>query len=380
MNVSRGLCVFVSLSGILLSLISPSEAAVGDSFSFAVIADPHCSSDPNGVNARRLRACVDWVNTYQESRDIDLVLVIGDIGTTATTLRTGKSILDGLHMPYVPLVGDNDAKASFASTYGSVYESLSTMTQDAGTGFSEWQRGPVDVYAPNEPSKNLYLENVAFEYRGVSFVCPDWASRADESATLHDFAGGTWDWFKQQMDTRSTGKEENVVVLAHHPMTTFGGILGPAMSDRFLFSRSEGDQLATFLGDPNHDYKQHISQVYGGHTHARGFIPEDADPNRFQLPAFIDPNWLIDAEYAPMMTVNPQPGFDLHFVQAPHYPETFYGLTFYPPEEIRLDVVRVTEGATGFTYLSESILVPEPLTIALLAIALPFRIRGARRP
>ena len=86
----------------------PSEPPI---FSFAVFADPHVYGGPSSENAQRLSRCVEWVNTHKDDEDklIELVFIVGDIGGN---FSTAKDILDGLTVPYLPIIGDNDVHVS----------------------------------------------------------------------------------------------------------------------------------------------------------------------------------------------------------------------------------------------------------------------------
>lgn len=135
--MSRKLISLVCLGVTWSVLASPSVAATGDSFSYVVIADPHVSSgSATSSAAHRLQQAVEWVDDHRQSENIDLSFVVGDIGWNEG-LPVAKSILDGLTVPYAPLIGDDDVHGSdgngdleFYNTFAPVYQSLEALAQD----------------------------------------------------------------------------------------------------------------------------------------------------------------------------------------------------------------------------------------------------------
>lgn len=357
-----------------LMLTSSALAETGDTFSLAIIADPHIRWSHYAQNTARLERCVDWINANVESRDIHFVFVLGDIGWESTGTRLNieiaKEVLDGLDVPYVPIIGDDDilfgrGGYDFALTFEPVYQILAGLAADPTTGFYNWQRGPVTVESPYEPGVNWHFQNFAFEYRGVHFVCVDWCSRdgsktlfgtRDDDSDLHDFPGGTWPWFTQCLAERFMGKEENIVIMSHTPMVTLrGGWFMRKMAEGLTFSQAEFAKLSGFLEDLRRNYGDHIHAVYSGHVHFRGYLPQDADPARVELP-----DWLLErmSERTAQTAFPPLPGYDLYTIQALHVPYPPFGPPTHPDNEVRLELVTVTEGQTRFSYVSQSILVP----------------------
>jgi len=351
---------------------SQATGATGDSFSFVVLADPHVYGDLRSPSSQRLQQCVEWVNRNRQAYGIELTFVVGDIGFggNGAHVQTAKTILDGLTVPYAPIIGDNDIltpedEVHFANTFEPVYQSLAANPQ-----FSNWSRGPVRVWDPDVGVYD-YLQNFAFEYRGVHFVCPDWCDRETitwpghdpirrEDAELHDFPGGTWPWFTDYITHCSKTKFENIVMLAHHPMHTYKGALAP-LASYGAFALAEFVQIRSFLNDPNHDYRPYVALAYAGHYHSDVYFPADMDPNRITIngepfdPNVIDPNCLVRL-----------PGYDLYITDAVW------------DDEVRLYLVQVTEQADGFSYVSTSLLVPEPAVAWFLLFGEAVR-RAVRR-
>jgi hypothetical protein len=348
-------------------------SATGDSFSFVVIADPHVTGGPSTEKSVHLQQAVDWVNAHRQQHNIKLTFAVGDVAWGAG-LPTAKGVLDGLSVPYAPLIGDDEVQAgselAFNTTFQPDYESLAALSQDPNSGLSNFQKAGAPVWNPEINGWSTF-QNFAFDFGGVHFASLDWVPRSTvgyaEDADLHDFAGGTWPWFTDYVANCSKGKTENVVMLAHHPMFTLRGEVGEMLAAFGAFSPQEWEMFDGFLGDPNYNYGDYLYAAYTGHLHSEGFLPQDADPNYISMsrldfdPNAYDPNGPI--QFVPL------PGYDLYIVD-----DTF-------EDTPRLELVTVTEGETGYSYVSTCITVPEPSTaMVLLAGAVgPGLLRDRRR-
>ncbi len=362
-------------------LAVPCRAATGDSFSFAVVADPHIAGGPTGTSAQRLQEAVDWINAHRSAEQIDIVFVVGDNGWGAG-MGTAKDILDSLDMPYAPLMGDNEIHAgddaAFQSAYEPLFDSLEALTQEGTSGFSAWKKAAGPVYVPSIDD-TCYLQNFGFTYRGVNFACLDWVKRDlsvgfGEDAATHNFTGGTLPWLGDYLATMPKDKHENTVMLAHHPMFTLGGEVGIIAAASGAFAPGEMAEIEGLLLDPNHSYDEYVSVAFGGHFHTQGYLPEDADPNLIELHLdnySFDPN-----DYDPNGPIQfvPLPGYELHLVDDTHYDP--HGL---PDDPIRLNLVTVEEQADAFSYTNRVIIVPEPTAGLLFAAVGLLRARRRRR-
>jgi len=182
-----------------------------------VFADPHLS-DPSGDHADRLDRAVAWVEAEAEARQIGLVLVVGDVAWD-DGLDRARASLDALTVPWVPINGDNEvalgSEEAYATTFADHYAHL------AGT-LEGWTAGPVEVWNP-EFARTSWFHNVAFTLDGVRFVGLDWASRDDsglmsEFGELHDFEGGTWSFFAEQLAGTTDAEPGSVVLFSHIAM------------------------------------------------------------------------------------------------------------------------------------------------------------------
>jgi len=233
---------------------TPDEEEIGEPpleplFSFAILTDTHVTG--NDSNADRLRACVEWINTHAFDRMIELVLVLGDIGW-GSGLEISHQILEELTVPYVPIIGDNEvvsnAEEAFSTTFSEQYDFLSTL-------LSGWQKSPAPVWNP-EAGQQSWFTNLYFEHHGVHFIGLDWAVRGQgepfsEFGDLHNFEGGTWQWFEEIFLSTPKDASESIVMFSHIPMH-----LG-------AFTWGEMDSIESLSGP----YASAVYADFAGHVH-----------------------------------------------------------------------------------------------------------------
>lgn len=241
---------------VLALLIMNCVVGYGGTFSFAILADPHI--DGIASHTDNLKTAVDWIIANKESKDIELVFVVGDIAWNRPgrkgIVKLAKGVLDRLDnagIPYVPIIGDNEIQSSseldFVRTFDSHYKRLSKVLPG-------WKKAPT-------PVKGMYLQNFSFDYKGCHFVCSDFNSRekGNEGGELHDFSGGSWPWFKNDIISNSRKKKENIVIITHIGMFRTGF----RKADEFLFSKEEMKKIKGFLWD----YRDYVDSNYAGHIH-----------------------------------------------------------------------------------------------------------------
>lgn len=230
------------------------EAPLTLRFRYAVIADPHVSA-ATGENLDRLDSAVTWINGEVATLDLRLVLVVGDIGW-GDGLPSARSSLDGLTIPYVPLNGDNEVQLGSEEAYDLVF---ADHYAELAKTLPDFVMGPVEVANP-EVDATSWFHNVAFTYEGVRFIGVDWASRIidpllGELGYLHDFEGGTWPFFTEQLDSAlSGGLEEHVVLFSHIPM-------------HFSPGAFDLDKIATLVAETG-PFGDQIWADLAGHYHA----------------------------------------------------------------------------------------------------------------
>jgi len=251
------------LALLLLCAVIPAVCpAYGETFSFAIIADPHIGGNPD--NRAKFETAIDWIIDNKVSKDIELTFVLGDIAWGGSrsnrNLVTAKKILDRLNsngITYIPLIGDNEIQAGcekeFHEVFGPHFNTLSRI-------LGNWRKAPA-------PVGGKYLQNFSFDYKGCHFVCPDFNSRkaGEEGGELYDFAGGSWPWFKNDIERCPKSKNENIVIMTHIGMFNTGF----EFADRFVYSESEMGKIKSFLND----YKDNVDTNYAGHLHLNWYVP-----------------------------------------------------------------------------------------------------------
>ena len=227
--------------------------AYGQSFSFAIIADPHV--DGTADHLSKFQSAVNYIISTKATRNTQLVFVVGDIAWGGSNLSVAKGVLDRLNkagIPYVPLIGDNEVQSrherQFDATFAPQYRYLSGV-------FANWRKAPT-------PVNGQYLQNFSFDRGGVHFVCADFASRksGDEGGNLNDFKGGTWPWVKDDIVSHANKnpKNENINIMTHIPMFHTG-----FAADQYLFDSAEYSSIKDFL----HPYRSNVDSNYAGHIH-----------------------------------------------------------------------------------------------------------------
>jgi len=171
-------------------------------FQVALITDPSNKWE-------NLRAARDTINKLvDEYGDIQMVMVLGDLTSTADTnaeFPNARQILDSLHVPYVPLIGNHDmvpywldppvpprdadsffTTRYFDRTFGPVYDSLAAGKYPQIRDFRRYEEHPwnFEVEWPNGSHDTFAYDiwqNFAFragpELSPYRFVCLDFNSR-----------------------------------------------------------------------------------------------------------------------------------------------------------------------------------------------------------
>ena len=255
---------FSKLPALLLvcAIVPAAAPGYGETFSFAIIADPHIDGNPD--NRAKFETAVDWIIDNKESKDIELTFVLGDIAWGGSVgnrnLDTAKKILDRLNdhgITYIPVIGDNEVQAGcekeFQEVFGPHFNTLSRILDN-------WRK-------TSAPAAGKYLQNFSFDYKDCHFVCPDFNSRkADgQDGELHDFAGGSWPWFKNDIERCPKSKNENIIIMTHIGMFNTGF----EFADKFVYSESKMNTIKSFLNN----YKDNVDTNYAGHLHLNWYVP-----------------------------------------------------------------------------------------------------------
>jgi hypothetical protein len=250
---------FFSIEFVLMltaMVIMTTSAGYGETFSFAIIADPHI--DGNMDNKAKLISAVDWLISNKEKKDIELVFIVGDIAwggyRSNRNLKIVRAIFDRLNnagIPYIPVIGDNEIQRRCEKEFDVIFKK---QYQYLGKILEHWRKAPT-------PVNEMYLQNFSFDYKGCHFVSCDFNSREknNEGGELHNFTGGSWPWFKKDIETCPKTKKESIVIITHIGMFRTGF----AAADEYLFSQDEMDRIKGFL----YDYREYVDSNYAGHIH-----------------------------------------------------------------------------------------------------------------
>jgi hypothetical protein len=247
----------------LLALVAAAGCIRPCDFSIAVIADPHCGGGQDQWD--RIDLAIKWINDNKTDRKIDMVVIVGDIAWGGDNLAKIKSKFDGLSIPYMPVMGDNELHAgdeiTFDSVFSNNFDELALMYGES------WNKAPVPVIEP-QTGKSLFLQNYSFDHKGLHIMCTDWCTRKldglleGEQAELFDFDGGTWSWFKNDFESSVGDIKNNILVFSHHPLH---------VSPAYPLSRIDlgafcYDDFKT-ITDFTLPFQDYIFASYGGHYH-----------------------------------------------------------------------------------------------------------------
>ena len=250
--------------------------------------DPTWNDDASGQDGLSstgfLTQAVDLINSGRNEYNIVFIVVTGDLSDSAelSELHKAEEILNDLDVPWIPLIGNHDvwpyygppreedpyAKMApeeesdrfFDDVFQSQYERLSTA-------FANWDKASAPVWNPEvDPEHDSYFQDFAFDHNGYHFIGLDFNARDNAplrykgvapEGDLHDFSGGTWDWFTNHLQAYAAEhaeNTENIMLLAHHPFY---------LLPTHAFSDGELDIMEDFLKN----YKDKVYAEFAGHFH-----------------------------------------------------------------------------------------------------------------
>lgn len=225
-------------------------------FDFVIIADPHIAGSISHED--RLRSAVSWVNEHREEYGIELSLILGDIGWGAG-LVPSRELLDGLSVPYVPVIGDNvvvsGGEQGFEETFSSTWDAL------AGE-LSAWEKAALPVWH-DAAARDTWLSNTRFEHGGLLFISQDWNVRDTtgimaEFGELNDVEGGSWEWLDAALEGVEERPDESVILLSHVPMAPVAFDLEERERFASRIAPVKTKVFANFAGHLHVNYEEHF--------------------------------------------------------------------------------------------------------------------------
>ncbi len=227
----------------------------------------------------RLQQAVKWINYHEVDKNIKFVVLSGDLTGSAekSEFQMCKNILDSLHMPYVPVIGNHDIwpyiryqnEAPSACGDSVMGEVFSANYDKNKLFFDNWNDGTrlLRTYNP-ETQREHYLQNFSFEYDGFIFYALDFNPRyhvnkeepgIGPEAQLMDWSGGTFQWLQTELLNNPNKGNHNVLFVSHHPATD--NIL--VQLSNFVFDATEYDKIIQKLSP----FKSNLSLWLAGHIH-----------------------------------------------------------------------------------------------------------------
>ncbi len=232
-----------------------------EDWTFAIITDLHMGyyyedygtlswddavSDGNYQLTTRLSTIVNWINEHEESNNIHFVVVLGDISDSGekSELLKARDILNGLNVPYIPIIGNHDIwpytqdegktkywrdKRFTTGSYPTISDYAETAIGDEYFDEVFWQQNinnrekieelfGSSFRRQEDPVEYAYVQNYVFTYKKIKFIALDFIDRSPSPEEEPQSSGARLNDDTEHWLSVNLARGEETILLSHHPM------------------------------------------------------------------------------------------------------------------------------------------------------------------
>jgi predicted MPP superfamily phosphohydrolase len=236
--------------------------SIDRSSTFAIITDLHIGRgypEYNGEDyylTARLQEVVDWIRQNHESKNIEFVVVLGDLTENGkqSEINKAKGILDHLNdenISYFPVIGNHDHLTADGDKWFDSVFNTAFYTQQCEKLGTEW----IDNRTTLDPviGPLIHLENYAFEYEDRKFIFLDFVERNFPSGA----SAQSWEETETSLLKLLSGGKP-AVLFSHHPMI---------QSLALAFSSDELSDISSIITAARNIYGTEVLGDFAGHVH-----------------------------------------------------------------------------------------------------------------